>query len=321
MSASVIISIGFPGASDPVPVQALRLDRDLAHPVGRAEVVLPFGVSAPDAGAEVTIAFTQGDTKTDVMTGHVAQRSDGLTSTSLTVLEPTARMMVPSPDKSYGTTTAGQVISDLCDSAGTPSETILPGATIPHLVLRSDQTMLDHAKRLAHVSGLVLCTTSSGALTTVSVSVPVPGTPPAIDRAQLQRETYQTDRPAADTRIVGAGAVGTGGPGMSTLPLADPGLMSAGPSDAAITDHRAIIRSLADATIAQLAVHARRQAANGGVTVTTPLLEDLSPGDVVLLPDANGLPIRLSRLEALHVSLTARTGLLARYSFSDVEVV
>lgn len=320
MSASVIISIGFSGAPDPVPVQALRLDRDLAHPVGRAEVVLPLGVSAPDAGGDVSISFTQGGTTIDVMAGYVVQRGDSLTGKTLTVLEPTARMMVPSQDKSFGTTTAGQVISDLCDCAGTPTDTILPGATIPHLVLRSDQTILDHAKRLAQVSGLVLGTTSNGALTTVSLTVPVPGTPPAIDRAQLQRETYQTDRPAVDTRIVGAGAIGTGGPGMSTLPLADPGLVSAGPNDAGITHHRAVIRTLADATMAQLAVHARRQAANGGVTVTTPLLEDLSPGDVVLLPDANGLPIRMARLEALHVSLTVQTGLLAHYTFSDVEV-
>lgn len=321
MSASVTISLAFDGASDPVPVQSVRLDRDLAHPVGCALVVLPLGVAAPAAGNAVTMAFAQGETQTDVMTGAVAQRVDGLTGTTLTVLEPTSALMVPMAAKSYGATTAGQIISDLCSGADVPTATVLPGATIPHIVLRSDGTMLDHVRRLAEVSGLLVTTTTAGALNTVATTVPVPGTPPAIDRAALARDDAQAAAVATDTRVVGAGAMGSGGPGLSTLPLADPGLVTAGGGDAPHARHRAVIRTLADATMAQLAMQARRQAAQGGLTVTTPLLEDLSPGDVVLLPDANGLPIHMARLEALHVALTAQTGLLARYVFSDVEVV
>ncbi len=75
---------------------------------------------------------------------------------------------------------------------------------------------------------------------------------------------------------------------------------------------------LTDAAAAQLATAQRLAAPFAGLNLTTPLPEDLSPGDVVLAPDANGIPSRIVRVERVGVNLTGRTGFTATYSFSDV---
>ncbi|WP_373635732.1 hypothetical protein [Yoonia sp. SS1-5] len=321
MTAKVTIGLAFDGASDPVPVRSMRLDRGLAHPVGRANIVLPKGVSAPEPGAIVDISITQGDDSFAVMNGYVAWRGTGQDHTAVSILERAGRMNIPMVAKSYGNTTAGQIISDLCSTADVPTATILPGATIPHMVLRGDATMLDHAKRLARMSGLLLTSQTSGELATVAIALPVPGAPASLDRArQASVDAVAGDEPG-DVRVIGAGALGTAGPGASTLPLADPSLIASGPDDAPRTHHIAGIRTLADTTLAQLAAKQRRSARGSGIAITTPLPEDLSPSDVTLLPDENGLPIRLARLEALELGFSAHSGLLAQYRFSDLEAL
>lgn len=321
MTAKTSISVAFDGASDPVPVHSLHLDRGLAHPVGRAVLDLPRGVTAPAPGQEVTLAVSHSGTRFDVMTGHAAHLATGLRGTQVTIYEHTARLMSPAADASYSTTTAGQVISDLCSAADVPTGTVLPGATLPHILLRSDQTRLDHARRLAEMSGLALTTDTGGRLNTVALTVPVPGPPPSLERAALHRVDHSAEIAHADTRVIGAGAMGSKGPGATTLPLADVGLISSGAAQAGHVHRRAAIRTLADATLAELAYGQRQAARRGGLSISTPLPEDLSPGDVVLLPDANGLPVRLARLEDVKLGFCVQTGLTAWYRFSDLEVV
>ncbi|MFQ1701624.1 hypothetical protein ACJ5NV_13625 [Loktanella agnita] len=319
MTAKVTITLAFDGASDPVPVRSMRLDRGLAHPVGRATLDLPRGVTAPDPGAAVSLGVVQGDTSLTLLGGTIAWRGVGLDATRISILEPAAALMQTMAAKSYANTTAGQMISDLCSIAEVQTGMILPGATIPHMVLRSDRTMLDHAMRLAHMSGLALTSDTSGALGALAINLPIPGAPPALNRAALVSEDAENSHIPPANRMVGAGALGSVGPGASTLPLADTSLISAGSADAPATTRVAAIRTLVDATQAQLAAKQRQAATISGLCLTTPLPEDLSPGDVVLLPGDNGLPIRMARLETLAVSFSAQNGLLGHYHFSDLE--
>ncbi len=321
MSARTSITVAFDGASDPVPVQSLHLDRDLGHPVGRAVLGLPLGVALPAPGQEVALSLVHSGTETAVMTGHAAYLDEGLRAARVTVLEHAARLMAPLAAKSYGSTTAGSVISDLCSAVDVPTGTVLPGATLPHIVLRSDQSALAHAKRLAALSGMALATDTRGALSTIALTVPVPGTPPSLERAAVDRVEHVAEIATPQTRVIGAGAMGSKGPGASTLPLVDVGLISSGSDGAGDTVRIAAIRTLADATLAELARGQRQSARGAGLTVHTPLPEELSPGDAVLLPDANGLPVRLARLEAVRVTVSAQAGLRASYRFSDLEAL
>ncbi len=319
MTAKTAISVAWQGASDPVPLRSLHLDRGLAHPIGRAVLDLPGGVTAPEPGQEVALGVAHSGTEVDLMTGFAAHLEAGPRGVRVTVLEHAARLMAPGADESYGATTAGQVIADLCRAAEVPTGALLPGATLPHLVLRSDQTRLDHAKRLAALSGLALTSDTAGQLLTVALTVPVPGAPPSMERAMLERMDSNAERPEVAARVIGSGAMGSKGPGASTLPLADVELISSGAAEAGDLRRVGAIRTLADAALAALAHDQRHAADGGGVTITTPLPEDLSPGDVVLLPDSTGLPLRLSRLEDVRVGFSAQAGLTARYRFSDLE--
>lgn len=319
MTAKTGVIVSFGGASDPVPVHALHLDRGLAHPVGRAVLELPRGVTAPEPGQTVTLALSHSGARIDVMTGHAAHLWAGPHGMTVSVYEHAARLMTPAADESYGATTAGQIISDLCRAAEVETGIIAPGASVPHKVLRSDQTRLDHALRLAVLSGLVLSSDTGGRLTAIALTVPVPGSPPALDRAALERSDRHATARGPDTRVIGAGAMGSKGAGATTLPLRDVGLISSGDAGAGHLRRIAAIRTLADATLAQLALAQRQAADRGGLILRTPLPEDLSPGDVVLLPDASSLPVRLARLEDLRIGFTAQSGLTARYRFSDLE--
>ncbi len=307
------------GGND-VPVQSMRLDRGLAHPVGRANIVLPAGVTAPDLGAAVTLTATSNGADQALMSGTVEQVQAAANGTRLTILEPIAALNTFAPDTAFSATTAGQIISGLCSDVGLATGTILPGITIPHMVLTSRMTLLDHCLRLAHLSGLALTSDTDGKILTQSLALPIPTGSFDTTKAAISLSDTTQNGDAPKARITGAGAFGSGGPGMTTLPLADPVSIQSGPSDAPMQTNAAALRILTDTLALQTAADARAKAARSGVTLKTPLPDAVSPGDVVTIPDSSGLPIRPTRIESISVSLSARAGLTARYAFSDIGV-
>lgn len=296
----------------------MRLDRGLAHPVGRADIMLPAGVTAPDLGATVSLSAQSNGADQALMSGTVEQAQTTAQGTRLTILEPIAALNTFAPDAAFSATTAGQIISGFCSDFGLSTGTILPGITIPHMVLTSRMTLLDHCLRLAQLSGLALTSDTDGNILTQSLAIPVPTGSFDTTRAAISLADTALNGDAPKARITGAGAMGSGGPGMTTLPLADPSPIQSGPSDAPVQTNCAALRILTDTLALQTATDARALAARSGVTLKTPLPEAVSPGDVVTIPDASGLPIRPTRIEAISVSLSARAGLTARYAFSDI---
>ena len=318
MTAEARVRLTSAGAGSEIPVQSLSLDRVLSHPVGRAELVLPAGVTPPETGASLSLSAEVSGSEVTLMTGEVARMARSESGTRITMLEPAAKLNRHAPSSAWTGDTAGGVIGSLCRDAEVPTGVLLPGITIPHMVLGHWASLLDHAIRLARMSGMALASAVDGTLSTLNLAIPVPKGPIDTGRAASNLGEVALAGEPASARISGAGAMGSAGPGMTTLPLQDPGLVSAGGDDAGKRFGRAGIRMLTDATAAQLAANQRLAAPYAGIDLTTPLPEDLSPGDVVLAPDANGIPSRIVRVEKVGITLTGRTGITARYGFSDV---
>lgn len=311
------LEVRFDGAGAATPLRAARIDRDLAHPVGMAEIVLPAGVAAPAPGARAVLSLVEEDTRVRVMTGHVARSSAGGAGAVVTVLEPLAALLRPMPAERFAQTTGGAVIEALLSRHGVEVAGLLPGHAVPSVVLGPQGTVLDHAMRMARLGGMALACGTDGRVSTVALGLAVPRGAVAADRAALRQERVDSAADRGTLRAIGAGALGARGPLAATLPLADPGPMAEGPEEACATRRAAGLRTLADVGNYRRAVAARRAAAGGAMALTTPLPEDLSPGDVRLLPDARGAPVRPMRVERVGLTLTAAGGLLARYSFSD----
>lgn len=303
-----------------LPIRSLRLDRGLAYPVGRAQIVLPAGVEPPAVDALAFLTAQTGGSTYRLMTGSLQQVTNRAAGAHLTLLEPLAALHTTQADTAYSATTAGQIITDLCTAASVPTGTILPGLTIPHMVLGSGMTLLSHCLRLAHLSGLALTSDANGLVSTAALALPVPTG--AFDTLRAAKELADVSYPAsqAQARVTGAGAFGASGPGMTTLPLADPASIQSGPAEAAIQTRAAALRILSDTLVLQTVTDQRTSALSGGVSLCTPLPVAASPGDVVTIPDANGLPLRLTRIESLSLTLSATAGLSAQYAFSDVKV-
>lgn len=321
MTAEARVSLTPAGAGSEIPVQSLSLDRVLSHPVGRAELVLPAGVEPPETGASLSLSAEVSGSEVTLMTGEVARmtrmtRSDS--GTRITMLEPAAKLNRHAPSSAWTGDTAGGVIGSLCRDAEVPTGVLLPGITIPHMVLGHWASLLDHAIRLAKMSGMALASAVDGTLSTLNLAIPVPKGPIDTGRAASDLGDVALAGEPDTARISGAGAMGSAGPGMTTLPLQDPGLVSAGGDDAGKRFGRAGIRMLTDATAAQLVANQRLAAPYAGINLTTPLPEDLSPGDVVLAPDGNGIPSRIVRVEKVGITVTGRSGIAASYAFSDV---
>ncbi|MEM6621908.1 MAG: hypothetical protein AAF674_06735 [Pseudomonadota bacterium] len=320
MTAEARISLTQTLSGDEIPVQALRLDRSLDHPVGRTELVLPAGVTPPEAGASVKLAASVAGSDVTLLTGDVVSVGQDGAGARLSVLEPIGRLNRHAPSSSWSGETAGGVIGALCREVEVPTGTMLPGLVIPHMVLGHWASLLDHAMRLARFSGAALVSAVDGTVSMISMALPIPGGAVDITRAAARAVDRSSKVAAAKSRVVGAGAMGSAGPGMTTLPLQDAALVSAGSDDAGWRAGRAAIRMLSDAVTAQLAADQRLNAAASGLSVQTPLPEDISPGDVVMVPDASGLPIRPVRVERVGMMVSGALGLRARYDFSDVGV-
>lgn len=318
MTANAGIILAPQGAGEAVPVRGLRLDRVLSHPVGRADILLPATAAAPLPGARMTLTMRSGDKETLLMTGDVVRVVASPRGARVSLMDPAAALTETGPAKAFSASTAGQIIADLCGAADVPTGTIMPGITVPHVVLGSGASRLDHCLRLARLSGLALFTAPDGALGSVALGLPVPTGAPGVLSAALDTRDMTDMAEPGKARVTGAGALGAAGPGMTTLPLADAGPMQAGSAEAEGQVRAAALRVLSDVMALQLAEEQRRGATTSGLSVTTPMPEDLRPGDVVTLPDANGLPIRIARLERLAVRLGGGTGLRADYAFSDV---
>lgn len=318
MTAEARVSLTPAGAGSEIPVQSLSLDRVLSHPVGRAELVLPAGATPPETGASLSLSAEVSGSEVTLMTGEVARLARSDSGTRITMLEPVARLNRHAPSSAWTGETAGGVIGSLCRDAEVPTGVLLPGITIPHMVLGHWASLLDHAIRLAKLSGMALASAVDGTLSTLNLAIPVPKGPVDTGRAASRLDDIALAGEPGSARIAGAGAMGSAGPGMTTLPLQDTGLVSAGGDDAGKRFGRAGIRMLTDATAAQLAANQRLASPYAGIDLTTPLPEDLSPGDVLLAPDANGIPSRIVRVEKVGITLTGRTGITARYAFSDV---
>ncbi len=308
------------GSDQDIPVQSMRMDRDMAHPVGRAMLVLPAGISPPEVGGEVRLVAVFNGAEQPLMAGNISYVNSADKAASLTVLEPISALLVPAPAKAYSATTAGQIISDICADKNVPTATILPGITIPHMVLGAGISLLDHCLRLAKLSGLALVSDDQGRVGTKSLALPIPSGSVDTSRAAQALHSIKSAQTAGKARITGAGAMGANGPGMTTLPLADPSQIQSGPADATLQFRAAALRILSDTLTLQMAADQRNAAALSGAMLHTPLPESVSPGDVVMIPDASGLPMRATRIEALTVMLSMQTGLTARYAFSDVKV-
>lgn len=318
MTAEARVRLTLAGTGSEVPVQALCLDRVLSHPVGRAEFEIPAGATPPDAGASLGLSAEVAGAEVTLMAGEAAQVVKSASGTRVTMLEPAARLNRHAPSSAWTGDTAGGVIGALCRDADVPTGVLMPGITIPHIVLGHWASLLDHAIRLAKMSGMALVSAVDGAVSTLNLALPVPLGPVDTGRAASVLGDVTMSGEPEGARITGAGAMGSKGPGMTTLPLQDASLITSGSEDAGRQFTRAGIRMLTDAAAAQLAAAQRLAAPFAGLNLTTPLPENLSPGDVVLAPDANGIPSRIVRVERVGVSLTGRTGLTAMYSFSDV---
>lgn len=318
MTAEARVRLTLADSGSEIPVRALSLDRVLTHPVGRAELEIPAGVTPPDAGASLGLTAETEGTEVTLMTGEAAKVAKSPSGARVTMLEPAARLNRHAPSSAWTGDTAGGVIGALCRDADVPTGVLLPGITIPHMVLGHWASLLDHAIRLARMSGMALVSAADGALSTLNLALPVPTGPIDTGRAASALDDVSLSGDPEEARITGGGAMGSKGPGMTTLPLQDAGLITAGSDDAGRQATRAGIRMLTDAATAQLAASQRLAAPFAGLGLTTPLVEDLSPGDVVLAPDANGIPSRIVRVERVGVTLSSRRGLEARYSFSDV---
>lgn len=317
MTAETGITLTAEGG-DAIPVQALRLERGLSHPVGRAEILLPAGVTPPEPGAVLQLVARAGGTEVALMTGDVARVAQDARGARLSLLDPLARLNRHAPSRAFSGETAGGILGTLCDEAGVETGTLLPGLAVPHMVLGHWASLLDHARRLAEMSGTALVSGADGAVSTVALALPVPRGTVDTGRARAGGGDVTRAGTPPEIRVAGAGAMGTGGPGMTTLPLQDDALVAAGPDGAGRRARFAAIRSLADSTVAQLAAAQRLAAPHAGLRLTTPLPENLMPGDVVTVPDAAGLPVRLVRVEGVALSLTGAAGLVADYAFSDV---
>lgn len=320
MTAEARVRLTLADSGSEIPVRALSLDRVLSHPVGRAELEIPAGVTPPDAGASLGLSAEVEGTEVTLMSGEAAQVVKSASGARVTMLEPIARLNRHAPSSAWTGDTAGGVIGALCRDADVPTATILPGITIPHMVLGHWASLLDHAIRLARMSGMALVSAVDGAVSTLSLALPIPTGPIDTNRAASELGDVSLSGEPEDARVSGAGAMGSNGPGMTTLPLQDASLITSGSDDAGRQFTRAGIRMLTDAATAQLAAAQRLAAPLSGLKLTTPLPENLSPGDVVLAPDANGIPTRIVRVERLGVTLSGRTGILANYAFSDVRV-
>ncbi len=319
MSAQARITLIPDGAAEPVPAVTARVERELVHPVGRAEVVLTSATPVPELGARVVVGIEQGEDSFDLLSGQVARIAGDQATTRITVLEPLAALNAPRVTQAYSNSTAGDIISDLCGQAEVETGLILPGNFHPNIVLRANRTALQHAIRLADLSGMALVCGTDGTLGMISLALPVPeGALPA-DRAAARLTAVETMAGSGETRVIGEGLAGSRGPSAANWPVSDTTLIEAGPADAGNVTTAAALKSLAEVTNLNLAKGQRLAARGGGLELVTPLVEDLALGSVLAITEGT-IPVpRLGRLERIAVQMSG-AGVRAIYGFSDLEV-
>ncbi|HWI64926.1 MAG TPA: hypothetical protein VNT75_24115 [Symbiobacteriaceae bacterium] len=213
------LTLSWPGGGE-LPVTALRLDRSLASPVGVAEAELSALAAPPDPGAEVSLEAAVTGSPTKLLTGRVRLRAPGPRASRLLIEEPTGALARVRIDRAYKSTTAGQVIRDLCGEAEAKTGMIEPGATLPAYAVTQEQTALDHVQRLCVASGLLLRTDSAGKLH-AAMPLPVPAGLLKAPAAVLDWSVSEAPDLDTDVTITGDGAMGRKGPGAENWVLAD----------------------------------------------------------------------------------------------------
>jgi hypothetical protein len=240
--------VGCDGPVDPLPVIACRIERRLNWPVGGALLLLPPGVAVPARGAAVRCDASGAHAVQRVFSGHVHAVSRGPTGTLLDCQEPARALAGGHRDASWEATTADAVVRELAAAADVPVGDLAPGAALPQFTMLRERSPLAHCLQLAELSGCDCWTDADGRLQ-MRPPLPAPGAL-VLDaaRATARLAAEQAGTPPA-ARVVGAGALGSAGPGTERWPVREP--PAAGPADAACRLADAAITGLADAERAQ----------------------------------------------------------------------
>lgn len=308
------------GASAPggVPIASLRMSRNLAWPVGQAEVECASPSGAPKAGEDV---FLQGRSDsaamTKLFTGRVVRAREGAWGTRLLLEEttgPLARLYI---DKTAGAGSASAIIGDLCRQAGVEAMAEPPGAILPSYALLNHECALSHILRLAELSGMMAATDADGRLV-VRTALPVPGG--VILRPQdAVVDFLAEDDP--DERIGGSvsgdGAFGKRGPGAEAWLLQSLSGITSGSGEP--VRRLPAIKTAADAAKAALALTGKLEEARRRRTLTYAGLPPADLGDVLLLMGfgSGDGPCRVAGIELLW---DASTGLLTRLDLLGIGV-
>jgi hypothetical protein len=248
----------------------------------------------------VSLADADGN---ELFAGVVSRTSPGVTGGSFQAVETTAALAQLRLDRSWVSTTADQVIADLCDAAGVGVvRSPVPGATLPVYTALREATALDHVLRLARASGMIVWTSGDGDLH-IGPAAMVPGAV-VLDRRQAIVRQSAGGQSAPDTvQVTGAGALGSGGPGAESWIVEDVSTIAAGPADAASWLGESALAMRADVERMQQAESARLRAESQPLQLVVAGAPGIDVNDGFTLMDET--TTTLARCTGLAVAISA----------------
>src|SRR5262249_11564390 len=150
------------------PVVDLKVGVDMETPADSFAVLLGrVGKFKPQRDDAVKIELGYADEKnslTQVLTGAVAELDPTLVHTRLVGYSPAFTLLRSFADKTYENKTAGDIVKDLCTTAGVDVETAEDGITFPAYVIDGRRSVYHHMQDLAALSGLDVYVNAGGKL-------------------------------------------------------------------------------------------------------------------------------------------------------------
>ena len=344
MRISYTISIGGTTVSDDStaggpPLVMLRVGRGIGGSGGRARIEVGHvgtGTTAP--GDAIQIELDAGGGSQTVFTGEVETVRQGIRSTIIEGRDGLARLADHEIERGYEEVSAGFIVKDLVDAAGSESGEIEEGPTFPRYVVHGGARVLRHAQKLADLIGAELFTDGDG-----KICFARPADASAshtlrwgehLLRVDLEREPLHSDSLA----VWGEGSAGTDGADKEHWLTTD---LSGVSGEASVTEsagQRSVTpqslgdrpRTLIDGSVRSVDVadeiaeaHMQRLALRPlrGAVVTLGL-PDAAPGQWIELsdlpalthPSASGTPVKLRIRHFVH-HLSPGEGLLTELRF------
>ncbi|GBC61353.1 hypothetical protein DENIS_2313 [Desulfonema ishimotonii] len=146
------------------PVKIL-VERDLAPGADRFRLEFPGGTDLSfEMDEPVTIGLGYAGQDSDVITGHVSGNAVTLSRLMVTGFTPLAKLAALRVAQVYEGQKAGDIVSDLCGTAGVDTGTVGQGTAFPAYYLDRDKNGLEHIHELARKSGFIVFTDPEGKL-------------------------------------------------------------------------------------------------------------------------------------------------------------